>query len=95
MPGGEGAAGALQLEAEAKMGDLDPYGDLLEPPKLPPKEYATFDGGVDLAKLGLASGGQTRKVIKKADGTEPSAQQEAGEGSREIEQASRGTFMHA
>ncbi|CDJ30589.1 LOW QUALITY PROTEIN: uncharacterized protein EMH_0006870 [Eimeria mitis] len=95
MRGGERAAEAMQLDAEAKLLDLDPYAALLEPPKVPAKEYATFDGGVDLVKMGLAAGAQARKVIKKTDETEPSAPQEAGDASAEVADVSMGHSLHA
>lgn len=74
--GGERQVEALQLEREAEMQGLDPYGELLEPPKEPSKEYAAFDGGVDLAKMGFAPGGQTRKAVRRKDVTEASAGQD-------------------
>ncbi|OEH75123.1 C2 domain-containing protein [Cyclospora cayetanensis] len=60
---------------------LDPYGELLEPPKVLPKEYVEFDGGVDLARMGLATGGQRSKVIRKKEPTDVSALQEPDDGS--------------
>lgn len=73
--GGAREEEALQLEREAQM-QLDPYGELLQPPKEPSKEYATFDGGVDLARMGFAPTGQTRKVVKRKEGVETASQQE-------------------
>lgn len=76
--GGERQAEAEQLQREAQA-QLDPYGDLLEPPKEPSKEYTAFDGGVDLSRMGFTSGIQVRKAIRKKDGAEAYGQQEAAE----------------
>lgn len=58
------------------MRSTDPYGELLEPPKEPSKEYAAFDGGVDLSRIGFSRGVQTRKAIRRRDGTEDTGHRE-------------------
>lgn len=56
---------------------LDSYNSILEPPKEPSKEFAAYDGGVDLVKMGLApSSDQTRKAVKKKEEVRFDAQQE-------------------
>lgn len=90
MRGSDRQVEAMQLERETKLLELDPYGELLEPPKSPEKEYTSFDGGVDLVKMGLASPGQTRTTLKKK-GKESADEQEAGEGSADFSEAS---FCH-
>ncbi|KAL8434524.1 hypothetical protein Efla_000040 [Eimeria flavescens] len=68
--GGERQLEAMQLEREVEMHGIDPYGELLQPPKEPSKEYASYDGGVDLARMGFAPEGAARKAIRRRDGAQ-------------------------
>ncbi|KAL8433568.1 hypothetical protein ACSSS7_003787 [Eimeria intestinalis] len=79
--GGERQVEAQRLEQELGVHGIDPYGDLLEPPKEPSKEYAAYDGGVDLAKMGFASEAVAKKAIRRKEGVEGQDVQESSAGS--------------
>ncbi|KAL8453464.1 hypothetical protein Emag_001837 [Eimeria magna] len=79
--GGERQVEAQRLEQELEMHGIDPYGDLLEPPKEPSKEYAAYDGGVDLARMGFASEAVAKRAIRRKEGAEGQDVQEGSAGS--------------